>query len=190
MDAITCNGHANVRVWNIVWLLRRHLRYSSLEGSVGVLASGIIHHYSPQASYSRLCMREITSPFCYTMADQVSSVITCRAPILVKCLPPRSDASYFTFTFGDEQASSFSSRTVATVPLISSCERFCPRCGPGEEKYGGSTQSSVIEGKEERRETIIPAVVNTAAVMITVVIVDVVVEAHCYYWANWSWADT
>ena len=112
-------------------------------------------------------------------ADQVSSAIACRAPILVERLALRLDAPYFTPTVGEEQASSFLSRTVATVPLILSARdssysdellTSCPGCGPREEKYGGSTQSSVIEGKG-RKETIIPTVVNTAAVLITVVIV-------------------
>ena len=129
------------------------MHYSSVKGSIGFLASGIIHHYSPQASYSRICKREITSPFCYTEADQVSSAIACRAPILVERLALILDAPYYTSTFGEEQASSC--RTVATVPLISSAGdssyfdeilTSCPECGPGEEKYSGSTQSSVTEG--------------------------------------------
>ena len=95
------------------------VRYGSVEGSVGFLAGGIVLHYSPQAGYPGFCKRETTSPFCYTEADRVSSAIACRAAIFVLGFAPRPDAHYFTSTFGEGQTPSFSSRTVATVPLVS-----------------------------------------------------------------------
>ena len=68
--SITTYG-ANFRLLCIIFSCRC-VRYGSVEESIAVLASGIVHHDSAQAGCSRLCKREPTSSYCNTEADQVS----------------------------------------------------------------------------------------------------------------------
>ena len=62
----------------IVCLYHR-VRQGSVQGSVAVLTSRIVHHDSVQAGCSRLCKQEPTLSHCNTEADQVSSALACRA---------------------------------------------------------------------------------------------------------------
>ena len=146
VDTISSDVHVNVRVQNIV---------CSCVVMCTMAQSKEALDFLPVELFTTILHKLATHEF-------ASETLSCHSAIrrqIESLLQSPAELQSLSIVF---KSSLFSSRTVATAPLISSVRdssysdelsTSCARCGPNEKKYSGSTQSSTDqrEGGVDRK---------------------------------------